>query len=217
MTKVKLVAKTQGVNDLVNKKAQDIVSYCARVSSPKNQENFNTAPKLLKYCIKHKHWSVFEMANFVFEVKTTVAIAAQLLRHKSMSFQQFSARYSNVEDYHEIEARSQDLKNRQNSVDDVSEEDKEWFRNAQAEVWDKAYGLYQEGLSKGIAKEQMRFLLPQNTETTLYVNGTLRSLIHYIDVRDKKGSAQKEHGDIAEKMKEILKVECPDVAEALEW
>lgn len=214
--KVKIISKTVGVGELFGKGPQEIISYAARVSNPNNQMNFLTAPKLLKYCLNHGHVSIFEQASFTFEIQTTRAIAAQILRHKSFCFQEFSQRYAASDTYEEYEARSQDQKNRQNSVDNLSESDKMWWKEAQKEVWDKASGLYNEALSKGIAKECARSVLPLNTQTTLYMTGNVRSWIHYLSVRCDE-STQKEHRDIANSIKAHLKAELPDIAEALEW
>lgn len=214
--KVKIISKTVGVGELFGKGPQEIISYAARVSNPNNQMNFLTAPKLLKYCLNHGHVSIFEQASFTFEIQTTRAIAAQILIHKSFCFQEFSQRYAASDTYEEYEARSQDQKNRQNSVDNLSESDKMWWKEAQKEVWDKASGLYNEALSKGIAKECARSVLPLNTQTTLYMTGNVRSWIHYLSVRCDE-STQKEHRDIANSIKAHLKAELPDIAEALEW
>jgi thymidylate synthase (FAD) len=191
--------------------AEKVVMYCARVSSS-NQESSNT--KLLDYCIKHGHWSVFEMASFCVEIKTSRAISAQILRHRSFSFQEFSQRYAEVVESPIIyEARSQDAKNRQNSVDDMSEEDRKWFEEAQESVSDLSLALYQESLDRGVAKEQARFLLPLSAPTRLYMTGSLRSWLHYLKVRLGNGT-QKEHVDIAEGVLKLLKQECPIIVEA---
>lgn len=193
--------------------AEKHIAYCARVSSG-NQENPNYA-KLLSYCAKHGHWSVFQMASMCVEITTSRAIAAQILRHRSMNFQEFSQRYQQVSEYERYEARRQDLKNRQNSINDMSSEDQEWFFNAQEEVWKDSKALYDEALSKGIAKEQARMLLPLNTSTKLYMHATLRDFIHYCNVRCDV-STQKEHREIALKIWEIFKNQFPTVAEAVE-
>jgi thymidylate synthase (FAD) len=196
-------------------KAEDTMAYCARVSNPKNQDNPDFS-KLLAYCIKHGHWSVFEQANMVVEINTSRAIAAQILRHKSFNFQEFSQRYSTVNSFIEYEARRQDEKNRQNSIDDLPEDTKEWFKKSQKDVWDLAYSKYEEALSKGIAKECARFLLPLNSETRLYMNGTIRSYIHYIQLRTHE-STQLEHRIIAEEIKKVFIENLPIVAKALGW
>jgi len=191
--------------------AEKVVMYCARVSSS-NQESSNT--KLLDYCVKHGHWSVFEMASFCAEIKTSRAISAQILRHRSFSFQEFSQRYAEVVESPIIyEARSQDAKNRQNSIDNMSEEDRKWFEEAQESVSDLSLALYQESLDRGVAKEQARFLLPLSAPTRLYMTGSLRSWLHYLKVRLGNGT-QKEHVDIAEGVLKLLKQECPIIVEA---
>lgn len=205
---VKLIAITPS--------AEELISYCARVSNPSNQNNIETAPKLLGYLIKHKHWSPFEMANMVVEIKTTRAVAAQILRHRSFSFQEFSQRYAETSEMVVCEARRQDLKNRQNSVDDFPKIVKDWFEAAQAQIWDQSYALYKDALDKGIAKECARFLLPLNTETTLYMNGSIRSWLHYVDLRAANGT-QKEHMDIALAVKKIIQEQLPNVALGMGW
>lgn len=213
---VKLVAITEGANELAGKSAQDIISYVARVSNPSNQMNFETGSKLIKYCITHNHWSIFEHSYATLEIVTSRAIATQILRHRSFTFQEFSQRYAAAFDRINYEARRQDQKNRQNSIDDMSDEDKEWFLKAQESVWDQAKNLYDEALNKGIAKEQARFLLPLNTATTLYMTGSVRSWIHYIQLRDGNGT-QKEHAEIARMAKEALAPRLPDIATAMGW
>ena len=213
---VKLISITQGAGKLLNKTAQEIISYTARVSNPKNQLNFDTAPKLLAYLIKNKEWSPFEMVHTTLEITTSRGIAAQILRHRSFSFQEFSQRYSEVTDFITYEPRRQDTKNRQNSIDDLPAEDMDWFLNALIGVQTTAKCLYQEGLKRGIAKECMRFLLPLNTETKLYMCGSLRSWIHYCEVRCTE-STQLEHRRIALAARDIISEQFPDVAKALEW
>ncbi len=195
--------------------AENIVAYCARVSSP-HQDNPNIAG-LLKYMIRESHWSPFEMANMVVEITTSRAISAQILRHRSFSFQEFSQRYSPVEGYHEYDARRQDEKNRQNSIDDLSEHTRQWFIDAQQQVWNLSWRKYNSAISKGIAKEQARFLLPLNTTTKIYMNGTIRSWIHYLQLRTSEHGTQKEHADLVAQIKEIFIEEFPVISEALEW
>jgi thymidylate synthase (FAD) len=213
---VKIVSITQGTGELEGKSAQDVISYIARVSNPANQMSFESAPKLLKYCITHQHWSIFEHASMSIEVKTSRAIAAQILRHRSFCFQEFSQRYAKAFDFIKYPARRQDDKNRQNSIDDMSEMDKLWFDIAQDKIWNECKSSYEEALARGIAKEQARFLLPLNTETTIYITGNIRSWIHYIQLRTEKGT-QLEHREIAEECKKIFVERFPDVAEALSW
>jgi thymidylate synthase (FAD) len=199
----------------ITPKAEETMAYCARVSNPSNQNNPDFS-KLLAYCIKHGHWSVFEQANMVVEITTSRAIAAQILRHRSFTLQEFSQRYSEVSSYIEYEARRQDVKNRQNSIDDLSEETKAWFKDAQKEIWDLAYSKYEQAREKGVAKECARFLLPLGTETKLYMNGTVRSYIHYLQLRTHE-STQLEHRIIAEGIKKIFVDNLPTVSKALGW
>lgn len=211
---VKLVSVTS--SRLGKLSPEDIISYCARVSNPKNQTNFVTAPKLLKYCIENKHWSPFEMASMCIEIKTSRAIATQILRHKSLSFQEQSMRYTESLGYEEYDARAQDNKNRQNSTDTLPEDIKKWFIAQQAQNWNDSYARYREALKLGIAKECARFLLPLDTQTTLYVQGSIRSWIHYLQIRTDP-STQLEHRMIANKIKEIFIREFPNISKALEW
>jgi thymidylate synthase (FAD) len=179
---------------------QDLVAYCARVSNPSNQSNSETSEKLIKYLIKHKHWSPLEMVSACIEVETTRDIARQLLRHRSFSFQEFSQRYADPTkelDFVIREARLQDNKNRQNSIKTEDAELQTRWGLMQQRVIDEAKYVYNWGISNGIAKEQARAVLPEgNTVSRLYVNGTLRSWIHYIDLRDGNGT-QEEHAEIA--------------------
>jgi thymidylate synthase (FAD) len=193
-----------------------MIAYCARVSNPNNQNNLETESKLLKYLIQHSHWSPYEMSSMCVEIKTGRDIAAQILRHRSFSFQEFSQRYSKVSSYEKRPARRQDLKNKQNSIDDLEQSTKDWFMVAQDQVWNTSEKLYNEALEKGIAKELARSLLPLNTSTTLYMHGTIRSWIHWIEVRSDK-STQLEHRELAEQVKTILIKECPNIAKALGW
>lgn len=195
---------------------EGLMAYAARVSSPK-QANPKFAG-LLKYCIEHKHWSIFEMVDATFEIQTSRAIAQQILRHRSFSFQEFSQRYAAVpkDGFIVYEARRQDNKNRQNSVDDLPQETKEAFEQAQQEVWKLASMWYQEMLDRGVAKECARFLLPLNTKTKLYMKGSLRSWIHYCELRCANGT-QKEHKDIADAAKLLLCKRFPITTEALGW
>ncbi len=196
--------------------AEKIISYCARVSSP-NQENEEYA-KLLKYCIKNKHWSIFEQAFMTVEVETSRAISAQILRHNSLKFQEWSQRYASVgQDGIEIyEARRQDNKNRQNSIDDLSDEIKEEWIKRQKDNWKQSYKDYEWALENGIAKECARMILPIQTKTKLYVSGSIRSFIHWLEVRTSNGT-QKEHMDIANSVKGIFIKELPVISQALDW
>jgi thymidylate synthase (FAD) len=186
---------------------EDLVAYCARVSNPSNQENTETNIKLLKYLIREKHWSPFEMVSVCLEITTTRDIARQILRHRSFSFQEFSQRYANpIEDLKSVrrEARLQDTENRQNSIDvDDSKLQQSWT-SQQDLVWLQAVKAYNWAIERGIAKEQARAVLPEGLiESRLYVNGTLRSWLHYIDLREKNGT-QKEHMEIARACAEVI-------------
>jgi thymidylate synthase (FAD) len=196
--------------------AEKFIVYMARVSSP-NQDN-PEQDRLLKYLIKYKHWSPFEMASMCVEITTSRAIAAQILRHRSFNFQEFSQRYSKIgsNTFTVCEARKQDEKNRQNSIDNLPQDTKDWFRKAQEEVSTRSYELYEEAINKDIAKECARFLLPLSTETKMYMHGTLRNWIHYINLRTEAG-VQKEHRDIALQIKEIFIEKFPIIAKALDW
>lgn len=209
MSAVKLISVTPD--------AEKTIAFMARVSSPQ-QDNPNIAG-LLKYMIKHGHWSPFELADMTVEIRTSRAIAQQILRHRSANFQEFSQRYAEVgsERYIIYEARRQDEKNRQNSIDDLPEYTKQWFINAQREVSSLAFFLYYEALSKGIAKECARFLLPLNTETTLYMKNNLRGWIHYIQLRSLENGTQREHAELVAEVKEIFIKQFPIISEALGW
>lgn len=187
--------------------SEGILSYAARVSNPQNQDNFETAGKLLQYCVKHKHYSVFETCNIVMEIETPRDIARQILRHRSFSFQEFSQRYAQAQNFITRECRTQDDKNRQNSLSDVTNEQKAWWYGAQLEILERVEELYEGALSMGIAKEVARVILPEGlTMSRMYMNGTVRSWLHFIDVRDDEGVAQKEVVDVARKAKvELLK------------
>jgi len=200
------------------KKAEDLVAYCARVSNPSNQLNLDTAPKLLKFLINHKHWSPFEMVDMCVEIKTSRAIAAQILRHRSFSFQEFSQRYSNATEYEDIELRLQGNKNRQvgENLIPITHPAYEEINHLIAESISISQHCYDAMIDNGIAKEVARMVLPLNTQTTLYMKGTLRSWIHYIQLRTEQNT-QKEHRQIAEKCKKIFVKEFPIISEALEW
>jgi len=199
--------------------AEQTMAYVARVSNPNNQENPNYA-KLLGYCIKHNHWSVFEQSFMTLEIETTRGLAAQILRHRSFTYQEFSQRYADssllAETIPVPELRRQDTKNRQNSIDDVDPFVKQEFEIKMKKHFDEAMVLYQSMLDMGIAKECARFVLPLATPTRLYMSGSCRSWIHYITLRSANGT-QKEHMEIAEQCKKIFSEQFPTVAEALEW
>jgi thymidylate synthase (FAD) len=213
--------KTESSNDVklvwVTPEAEKMVTYCARVSSPQNQENLETAPKLLAYCIKNRHWSIFEMANMCVQVNTTRSISAQLIRHRSFNFQEFSQRYSDVASLGPLKMphlRRQDNKNRQNSIDDLNMELVQNYYRRIGTLFEESEHLYQEMISNGVAKECAREVLPMSSPTRLYVNGSIRSWITYIALREKHGT-QMEHMKIAKGVKEIFCEEFPSIAEAL--
>jgi len=199
--------------------AEKTVAYCARVSNPDNQESENYS-KLLKYCIDHGHWSIFEMANMVLEIETTRGIAAQILRHRSFSFQEFSQRYADASHLAESidipELRTQDLKNRQNSIDNLCEYKQAIYSQNMRELFAKSKALYDIMVRDGVAKECARFILPLATPTRMYMNGTIRSWIHYINLRTANGT-QKEHMDVANNCKDIFTKQLPTISEALGW
>jgi thymidylate synthase (FAD) len=210
---VKLVSLTSPVIEGINS-AEELITYCARVSNPSNQFNNETAPKLLKYLITHKHWSPFEMVSMTFEITTSRAIAAQILRHRSFSFQEFSQRYSTATEYENIEWRVQGKTNRQvgDEITELTNEQKEAVFNAQK--WcDYAYKKLIEG---GLAKECARMVLPLNTSTRIYMNGTVRSWLHYLEIRC-KNDTQKEHRIIARNIQSIFRQTFPNISEAMGW
>ena len=200
-------------------KAEETMGYIARVSNPKNQENPKVAG-LLSYCIKHGHWSVFEQAHMTIEINTTRGLAAQILRHRSFTFQEFSQRYADSsllgDEIPLFEIRRQDEKNRQNSIDDVDPFLIQKYEVKIKKHFKQAMKIYQEMLKDGIAKECARFVLPLATPTRLYMTGSIRSWIHYIDLRASHGT-QKEHTEIVNQIKSIFVDELPIVSEALEW
>ena len=199
--------------------AEKMMGYVARVSNPSNQENPKVAG-LLKYCVKHQHWSVFEQSFMTLEIETTRGLAAQILRHRSFTFQEFSQRYADssmlADTIPLFDLRRQDTKNRQNSIDDINPHTRQNFEIKIQKHFDDAMQLYQEMLAAGIAKECSRFVLPLAVPTRIYMTGSCRSWIHYIDLRSAHGT-QKEHMDIAEACKNVFVEQFPTVAEALEW
>ena len=199
--------------------AEQHMAYCARVSNPNNQENENYAG-LLRYCIKHQHWSIFEQAFMTLEINTTRGIAAQILRHRSFTFQEFSQRYADTKlletNIPLPELRRQDTKNRQNSIDDIPEEQSKMLLGRIQNYFNEGLDLYNELLRDGIAKECARFVLPLATPTRIYMSGSVRSWIHYIELRSGHGT-QKEHMDIANDCKSIFIKRFPTVSEALGW
>jgi thymidylate synthase (FAD) len=199
--------------------AEKLMAYCARVSNPNNQDSDNYS-KLLAYCIKNQHWSIFEQAFMTLEINTTRGLAAQILRHRSFTFQEFSQRYADAtllaEDIPTFELRRQDTKNRQNSIDDISDETKVKWNTKIREHFSKAKAIYDGMVGDGIAKECARFVLPLATPTRLYISGSIRSWIHYIELRSSNGT-QKEHRLIVEEAKRIFSEQFPTVSEALGW
>lgn len=197
--------------------AEEMIVHMARVSAPDNQGNMETAPKLLRYLIKHKHWSPYEMANLCVEINTTRAISAQMLRHRSLSFQEFSTRYADTNELGSPivpHLRRQDKKNRQNSIDDLSSDNIASYYRRISELYEDAEHLYREMVSSGVAKECARSILPLSTQTRLYANGTLRSWIHYLQVRTHE-STQLEHRQVAEGIKQIFCEQFPIIGEAI--
>ena len=198
--------------------AEKHMAYVARVSNPKNQDNEKFAG-LLKYCIQHGHWSVFEQAFMTLEINTTRGIAAQILRHRSFTYQEFSQRYADsnlLGDIELPELRRQDSKNRQNSIDDLEPEMVEKFNRQMNTLFSSAFGLYNQMLEAGVAKECARFVLPLATPTRIYMTGSCRSWIRYINLRSAHGT-QKEHMDIASACMKVFVDQFPSVSEALEW
>ena len=191
--------------------AEEKVAYMARVSNPGNQDNKETAPRLLRYLMKHKHWSPFEMVNVCMEIECTRDIARQIIRHRSFSFQEFSQRYAEALDMECSEARLQDEKNRQNSLPTQDRELQRWWDEMQRSLIAQARGVYGAALNQGIAKEVARKVLPEGlTYSRMYMNGTLRSWMHYVDIRCDEAT-QKEHREVAEKCKAILTEQFPSI------
>ena len=210
MTKVCLVSVTPD--------AEKTIGYVARVSNPNNQDN-PKVDKLLAYCIKHGHWSIFEQAHMTLEINTTRGIAAQILRHRSFTFQEFSQRYADtnlLEQPQVPELRRQDTKNRQNSIDDIAETEKAYLQGRISQYFKEGMDLYNDLLSKGIAKECARFVLPLATPTRIYMTGSARSWMHYIQLRTANGT-QKEHMDIAGLCRDHFICNFPTISKALGW
>ena len=199
--------------------AENTMGYVARVSNPKNQDNPKVAG-LLGYCIKHGHWSVFEQAHMTLEIETTRGLAAQILRLRSFTYQEFSQRYADSSLLGDTiplpELRRQDTKNRQNSTDDMDDRKVKWYNYRMQKHFKEGMKLYQNMLKDGVAKESARFVLPLATPTRLYMTGSVRSWVLYIELRSGHGT-QKEHMDIANACKDIFKEQFPIVSEALEW
>ena len=216
MFKAKLIAVTKPVVEGIET-IHDLIAYCARVSNPSNQMNMDTAEKLTAYLLKHKHFSPFEMCNAVVEVESPRDIARQLLRHRSFSFQEFSQRYADVNQLENAfclrDLRMQDTKNRQNSIVSGDAELEQWWKDQQMLVLQRVKEIYREALAKGIAKEVCRVILPEGlTMSRLYVNGTIRSWIHYLEVRMEKGVTQEEHVQLATLIAEQINSVFPVVS-----
>jgi thymidylate synthase (FAD) len=196
----------------VTPNAERVISDCARVSNPANQGK--DGAKLIRFLVRNRHWSPFEMASMCVEIETSRAIVAQILRHRSFSFQEFSQRYSEADGYEPTSARRQAEKNRQSSIDDLDPVTKAAFARMQIDQWADARRRYEEALRLGVARECARMLLPLNTRTTVYMAGTMRSWLHYVDLRC-EASVQLEHRDIAEAIRELLWKECPAICRAM--
>lgn len=211
---VKLVSLTKGNVEGRELTAEELIVYTARVSNPSNQLNFGSSDKLLAYLVKNKHWSPFEMADMTVEIKTSRGIAQQILRHRSFSFQEFSQRYAKVNEMEPLELRYQAEKNRQSSADVLSGEDAEYFDWRVQQLLEQSQVLYEEMLDKNIAKECARFILPLTTQTVLYMKGSIRSWIHYLQTRTDEHT-QLEHRLIGLEIMKIFKENFPSIAKGL--
>lgn len=220
MSEVKLISTSVGAGELEGKGPQEVITYVARVSNPHNQENYRTSSGLLKYCIQHAHWSIFETAFMTLEVNTNRGIAAQVLRHRSFTFQEFSQRYADTKLLDQTipipDLRKQDKKNRQNSTNDLPPGMVEDYQKKIESHFEAGMALYNNLLDNGVAKECARFVLPLSTPTRIYMTGSCRSWIHYINLRTAHGT-QAEHMELAENCKSVFTQVFPDIAEALEW
>ena len=220
MSEVKLIATTIGAGELEGKGPQEVISYTARISNPHNQENYRTATGLLKYCIKHAHWSIFETASMTLEINTNRGIAAQVLRHRSFTFQEFSQRYADTklldQNIPVPSLRKQDKKNRQNSTNDLPPGMVADYQKKIEDHFQAGMDLYNNLLDNGVAKECARFVLPLSTPTRIYMTGSCRSWIHYINLRTAHGT-QAEHMELANNCKKVFSQVFPDISEALEW
>jgi len=213
--KCKVIGVTQPVVDFIPD-SEGIISYAARVSAPQNQSNFDTAAKLLKYCVDHQHYSVFETCNITMEIEAPRDIARQILRHRSFSFQEFSQRYAESTDFIIRECRLQDEKNRQNSIKSEFEDLNAWWEDEQTYILGEIKELYEKALKQGIAKEVARCILPEGlTMSKMYMNGTVRSWLHYCSLREANGT-QLEHQDVAIKCKEEVVKFFPFLKEVME-
>ena len=216
-TSVRLISVTQPVFEVDGRvpTPEQLMVYCARVSSPQNQDQLDTSAKLLKYCIAHGHWSVFEQVDMCVEIKTTRVIAAQILRHRSFTFQEFSQRYAPVTEAPQLpRARRTGTTNRQSSTDDLDPDTQQWWNEVCGSHCAISMTLYEEALRRGVARESARFLLPLATPTTLYMKGSVRSWIHYLQLR-LDPATQAEHREVAEQILAVFKQQFPITAEAL--
>lgn len=215
---LELISSSTNLVELVSitPNTEEVITYCARVSNPNNQLNFNNTDKLINYLIVHKHWSPFEMGTLTVQIKTSRGIAPQILRHRSFTFQEFSQRYAAVDSHGLVTyaARRQDLKNKQNSIDDLSKDIKREWEERQQSNWKSSFEHYIWALDNGIAKECARFVLPLGCATTLYMSGTIRSWMTYFITRMDK-STQLEHRQIAIEAFKIFEKELPNVAQSL--
>ena len=220
MSSVKLISHTTGAGELEGKSPQEVISYVARVSNPHNQENYRTAAGLLRYCIKHQHWSIFETASMTLEINTTRGLAAQILRHRSFTYQEFSQRYADTNlltsEITPPDLRRQDDKNRQNSIRNLPPGLVADYQAKIEKHFEAGMVLYNSLIDCGVAKECARFVLPLATPTRLYMTGSARSWIHYINLRSAHGT-QQEHMDIAEQCRDVFKEVFPDIFTALDW
>jgi thymidylate synthase (FAD) len=214
MINCKVIGVTKPVVDFIPD-SEDIISFCARVSNPSNQTQFDTSEKLLRYCVRNSHWSVFETVSLTMEIECPRDIARQILRHRSFSFQEFSQRYAEATSFITRECRLQDTTNRQNSTEINDDELASWWEDSQNELLTQIDYFYKKALEKGIAKEVARCILPEGlTMSKMYMNGTVRSWLHYIDLRQDNGT-QKEHREVALKCKEVIKEYFPTLIEML--
>lgn len=213
---VKLVSITKSLIEEKELTAEELIVYIARVSNPSNQLNSETSDKLISYLIKNKHWSPFEMVDMTMEIITSRGIAQQILRHRSFSFQEFSQRYSKVNEMEPIQLRLQAEKNRQSSSNKLSEEQNQYFQNKVSIVINRCEDVYKEMIEFGIAKECARFILPITTQTKIYMKGSIRSWIHYLQIRCDEHT-QLEHREIALTIKETFRMNFPNIYTSLEW
>lgn len=195
--------------------AERVIAHCARVSNPANQDNPDIEG-LLRYCARNRHWSIFEMANACVEIETSRAITAQIARHRSFTFQEFSQRYAQVQEFEPSEIRRQDVKNRQSSIDDLSQDVRDWWQREFDLLLDHATKLYGAAVGQGVAKECARMVLPMASRSRMYMNGTIRSWIHYLELRTHEHT-QKEHRDVALGIRDILAEQLPVIARAVGW